>query len=450
MRAPKSEVHNVVGLSGGSWGVTMLGYARPFDPCGLVNYIKTLPTWGETQAWSKTCGKGTGTFGNVNNDCFKSWSKDITKWFHELVPPRGRKPKIEINSWVGTTFGDGPFGRTVQVLVQSDPCYFTGWSAKSSHTASCLFDAGEVRCDNDLNAPIPEGQWDFGKCQIEPNGEPERPASPLDVLALSSAAWAGVTKIKGGFLAITGRKTTPFVSCDDSRPKRQEEQQEQQEIRQQREQQEAQPYDEQPIRTQFCDPGCECNLPVGALDVIRRNFKGPVHQSIVFDYSDNAGNIEKSIKECADKWRNVKNWTITKAVDRPWGFSLLLRNLERDEHNEFATRVVFVMHVVVFKGATQLADLVKKFPTTTATGTPNYFTNAKKSVFLGLGTKLRTDWNASYYEQEYRGFLLPHLTQLFTTPVADAKAQILAAAPLGVFDFLQMQNHQVSQALNPL
>jgi len=385
------KVDNLVGLSGGAWGVSILG-ATDLNPCVLVERAKVLPSWGEVHAFRSIRCKKAG-----RESCFRGWRNDIETWFDQILQTDRKQivdeeTGVDLNMKVPTGFGNTVYGTDFsRVWIQTDPCHFTGMSHKARGDGACIAGANELQlyCVRDITTnrsslPHEEFHTNVADCLVA-DGQTELTYN--DLLAFSSAAWASATAVNGAvqFAVVThvaGDKRSPEVTCGTD------------------------------MNSALCDAGGECNLPLGAIDVMYLRpdlFTATIReisQFVSFDYSDNGGDMIKSINQCVEKWSRTNKWDVLGNKEMPWGYSLLLKGSAGALHHHF------VLHVVVFRGATKAHNLVKSFPTVSGTE-PNYFT-PKKAVLVA---------------REYGDFLAADffgaIVNPFNTPASEFKRLII-------------------------
>jgi len=391
------KVDNIVGLSGGAWGVSILG-ATDLNPCLLVERVQNLTQWGRADSFrSIRCQKEPGS---SHATCFRGWKNDIETWFGEVLKTDRKvadaETGVDLNMKVPKGFGHPQYaGDYSRVWIQTDPCHFTGGSHMAHGDGACIVGANELHfyCIRDADTVEREKlQQEFttsvAECVVADGQKAELTYN--DLLAFSSAAWASASAVSYAvqfavWIGLAGDKRSPEVTCGDD------------------------------MVSSLCDAGGECNLPLGAIDVLYLSdfftiADRSVPQFISWDFSDNDGDLVKSVDQCVTKWSRTQNWELLGNKPMSWGYSLLLRGTEHSHHHEF------VLHVVVFRGVTKAHKLVKEFPTLSGTD-PNFFTPEK----------------ASLVAREYGGFLTADLfgaaQHPFNTPAATFRTAILAHAP---------------------
>lgn len=390
-------VENVIGLSGGAWGVSLLGGTDNENACQLVEKVKALGKWGEVREFSPTgCSSWSGL---AHKTCFRGWTEDIDRWFTELLGDH-RREIGNINK-IPNGFGKTVFGeKHTRVWIQTDPCHFGSAPARfAHHDGSCIISANEltIYCAGDLGQKVfaPELDTHVESCKVGDEGLMTAKYTPLTftkLLSFSSAAWASATvNSNAATIGLTltsligaGDKTTPEIRCKEGT--------------------------ETVIQSSFCDAGGECNLPMGALDVMYReslaivNFQPQIVQFVAFDYSDNSGDNKKAVNQCLKKWELTKGWKMESYMIQPWGYTVWMKDLHQAAHE-------FIVHVVLFRGIQYGDRLVKVFPTISGTS-PNFFTQ-------------RT---AKLVADEYKGFLESQLFGVainpFNTPARDFKERL--------------------------
>eukprot|EP00927_Polykrikos_kofoidii_P073087 TRINITY_DN69162_c0_g1_i1.p1 TRINITY_DN69162_c0_g1~~TRINITY_DN69162_c0_g1_i1.p1 ORF type:complete len:500 (+),score=59.54 TRINITY_DN69162_c0_g1_i1:63-1562(+) len=344
-------IDNMYGLSGGSWGVSLMTTAADNNvgPCDLIEKVKQHDNWGATQDFSVTCNRGNGNIlGFTWDDCFDAWVKDIGAWFKDVgVDAQQLKRETSKFAFAANT--------RVRYYVQTDPCWQpNGEGTTPTNDGSCLIsfgsENGTLRCAMGKNSkrllPYLVGKADGMQVQTGPIMKQYwRDSNQADWLGLSSDAYASAgvsTKINP--LKPPWIKLTP-------------------------------PLGSQATETEMCDPGAACNIPFASLEILHRSDETNRTTFVVFDFSDNGGDVAKETATCLQHYTEMTDWQLCRHTWNYWGASLLVqrgnvdvKNVpgEKDEFGCFLKpqeKGQILIHIVALRGDTLGDELVKQIPT---------------------------------------------------------------------------------------